>query len=77
MSSVKYSIPEQVKAAFNAAFAGRNKSAIVAELMRAAIERKACSVRSQQAIARILARRPKAPFRGTPTLTAARVADRA
>lgn len=41
MSSVKYSIPEQVKAAFNAAFAGRNKSAIVAELMRAAIERKA------------------------------------
>ena len=39
MATVNFSIPEQVKQAFNAAFAGQNKSAIVAELMREAIER--------------------------------------
>ena len=77
MATVNFSIPEQVKEAFNAAFAGQNKSAIVAELMREAVEREARRVRSQQAIERILARRPKAPLRGAATLAAARRAGRA
>jgi len=77
MATVNFSVPEQVKEAFNATFAGQNKSAIVAELMREAIEREARRVRSQQAINRILARRPKAPLRSTTTLAAARRAGRA
>lgn len=71
MASVNFSIPDEVKQAFNAAFAGRNESAIVADLMREAIERQAHRERSRQAIARILARRPKAPLRRVATLNAA------
>ena len=48
----------------------------MAELMRDAIEREARRERSRQAIARILARRPKAPLRGVGTLAAARHAGR-
>ena len=77
MATVNFSVPGQVKEAFNATFAGQNKSAIVAELMREAVEREARRVRSQQAVERILARRPKAPTRGTATLAAARRAGRA
>ena len=76
MATINFSIPDQVKEAFNAAFAGQNKSGIVAELMREAIERDARRVRSQEAVERILARRPKAPLRGTATLAAARRAGR-
>ena len=77
MATINFSIPDQVKEAFNAAFTGQNKSAIVAELMREAIEREARRVRSQEAIGRILERRPKAPLRGTATLATARRAGRA
>lgn len=38
MATINFSIPDEVKQAFNAAFAGQNKSAIVAELMREAVE---------------------------------------
>jgi phosphopantetheine adenylyltransferase len=76
MATINFSIPDEVKQAFNAAFAGQNKSAIVAELMREAIEREARRERSRQAIARILSRRPNAPLRGVATLAAARRAGR-
>ena len=38
MGVMNFSIPDDVKEAFNAAFEGQNKSAIVAELMRRAVE---------------------------------------
>lgn len=72
MATVNFSIPEHVKEAFNAAFAWQNKSAIVAELMREAVEREALRRHSQQAIERILSRRPRAPLRNASTLAAAR-----
>ena len=57
MAVVNFSVPEKVKRMFNAAFAGRNKSAIIAELMvRAVEEQKARRVR-EKAIDRLLARR--------------------
>ena len=40
MSTVNFSVPEEVKDAFNAAFEGQNKSAIIADLMREAVERR-------------------------------------
>ena len=39
MAFVNYSVPDDVKEAFNIAFAGKNKSAVVADLMREAVER--------------------------------------
>ncbi|MGH6814392.1 MAG: hypothetical protein ACREC6_01670 [Hyphomicrobiaceae bacterium] len=38
MTTMNFSIPDDVKEAFNETFKGKNKSAIVAELMRRAIE---------------------------------------
>ncbi len=38
MSTVNYSVPEEIKAAFNKTFEGQDKSAIVAELMRKAVQ---------------------------------------
>ncbi len=38
MAIVNFSVPDDVKAAFDRTFAGRNKSALVAELMRRAVQ---------------------------------------
>ncbi len=37
MATMNFSIPDEIKQAFNREFAGRNKSAIVSELMQQAI----------------------------------------
>lgn len=37
MSTMHFRIPDDIKAAFNRELAGRNKSAVVAELMRRAV----------------------------------------
>lgn len=38
MAMVNYSIPDDVKELFNTAFSGRNRSAVVSDLMRQAAE---------------------------------------
>lgn len=38
MATVNFSIPEDVKAAFDKTFAGQNKSAVLTELMRRAVQ---------------------------------------
>lgn len=50
MATVNFSVPDDVKAAFNEAFKGENKSAVLAELMRQAIEDKARRERRKQAV---------------------------
>ncbi len=61
MPTVNFSVPEDIKNAFNLTFEGQNKSAIIAELMREAVERAQNQQRSQDAYQRILARRQSAP----------------
>jgi hypothetical protein len=39
MATMNFSIPNEIKQAFNREFAGQNKSAIVAELMQQAVDR--------------------------------------
>jgi hypothetical protein len=39
MATVNFSVPDEVKEAFNNAFHGQNKSAIIADLMHEAVER--------------------------------------
>lgn len=61
MSTINFSVPEAVKQAFNETFEGRNKSAVIAELMLEAVERVRAEQRSQKAYRSILARRKRAP----------------
>ena len=39
MATVNFSVPDDVKVAFDKAFVGQNKSAIIADLMRGAARR--------------------------------------
>lgn len=61
MSTVNFSVPEDVKEAFNVTFEGQNKSAVIADLMREAVERAQSKQRSKDAYLNILARRQHAP----------------
>jgi metal-responsive CopG/Arc/MetJ family transcriptional regulator len=62
MATINFSVPEDVKAAFNETFNHQNKSAVITELMREAVERARSRQRSQGAIANILSRRDDAPL---------------
>ena len=61
MATINFSVPEDVKTAFNETFKGRNKSAVIAELMREAVERVRRRQKGQEAIDRILRRRRRMP----------------
>jgi metal-responsive CopG/Arc/MetJ family transcriptional regulator len=72
MATVNFSVPDDVKEAFNEAYKGRNKSAVITELMREAVERAERKQGSHDAIARILERRKHAPAVTDEELRAAR-----
>lgn len=57
MAIVNFSVPEKVKRMFNVAFAGRNKSAVIAELMVRAVQEHKARLMREQAIDRLLTRR--------------------
>lgn len=77
MATVNFSVPDDVKEAFNATFDGQNKSAIIADLMREAIERAERRRRHVDAIDRILERRRRAPAITEKQFRAARHGGRA
>jgi len=56
-STVNFSVPEEVKQAFNEAFAGENKSAVIARLMERAIEERQQRLRRAAAIDALLDQR--------------------
>jgi len=72
MATVNYSVPDEVKEAFNVAYQGKNKSAVIADLMREAIERAERKQRSHEAITRIIERRKHAPVISDNEIHAAR-----
>lgn len=72
MATVNFSVPDDVRDAFNATFEGQNKSAVIAGLMREAVAREARRRRSAEAIERILSERVGAPVRTTAQILAAR-----
>ena len=76
MSTVNFSVPEEIKQVFNETFEGQNKSAIIADLMLEAIERARSRERSLAAYKRILKRRPTAPVVTQSQVRAARAAGR-
>ena len=72
MATVNFSVPENVKRVFNAAFADRNKSAIIAELMLRAVEEQRVQQARAKAIDRLLARRSTKPVVTDAAIRAAR-----
>ena len=76
MATVNFSVPEDVKASFNRAFKGRNKSAVIAELMREAVDRVRRRQDSRAAIERILTRRRTALVLGGEELRTIRGTER-
>ena len=76
MPTVNFSVPEDVKDAFNATFEGQNKSAVIADLMREAVARAAAQKRSEAAYRRILKQRLSAPEVNIDVITASRIEGR-
>lgn len=72
MATVNFSVPEEIKKAFNETFRGANKSAVIAELMREAVERAHRRQASHDAIGRILQRHRGTPVRSDDALRRAR-----
>lgn len=62
MATVNFSVPDEVKDAFNRVFAKENKSAIIASLMREAVDRVEARNRAREAASRIVERRKHAPL---------------
>ena len=77
MATVNFSVPEEVKEAFNQAFDGQNKSAIIAELMRRAVEDAQRRRNRAAAIARLGARRKMRPAAQDAAIRKARESGRA
>jgi hypothetical protein len=76
MATVIFSVPDEVKEAFDAAFAGRNKSAVIAQLMSRAIEERARQVRRADLYRKLTARRAKRPTVSRAKVSTARTSDR-
>jgi metal-responsive CopG/Arc/MetJ family transcriptional regulator len=53
MATMNFSIPDDVKEAFNQAFEGENKSAVITRLIRRAIEEKERNQRAQGLVERL------------------------
>ena len=76
MATMNFSVPEDVKQAFNATFAGQNKSAVLTQMLRSAIEQVQEQRQREAAAANILKLRATAPVRSSTQLAAARRAGR-
>jgi len=61
MATVNYSVPDEVKKLFNAAFVGANRSAVISELMRQAAERELSLKHRREAVDALLAECSKTP----------------
>lgn len=61
MATMNFSVPDEVKEAFNRTFAHQNKSAIVTRLLQEAIAQAQRKEQSDAAFTRILQRRQTAP----------------
>jgi hypothetical protein len=64
MATVNFSVPDEIKQAFNRTFAGRNKSAVIAELMMRAVEEERQAAVRARAMDELLARRAERPSVG-------------
>jgi hypothetical protein len=76
MAFVNFSVPDEVKAAFDRAFQGRNKSAVIAELMKKAVAEREREERRLALFETLTARRALRPAVKTRRLREARIRGR-
>lgn len=76
MATVNFSVPEEVKREFQATFAGENRSAIIADLMRRAVAERRRRERRAHAIDRLLDLRQRIPAASAEQVHRARRAER-
>jgi hypothetical protein len=57
MATVNFSVPDEVKAEFDKAFGGQNKSSIIAELMRRAVREREREIRRSRVFRQLSRRR--------------------
>lgn len=76
MATVNFSVPSEIREAFDAAFAGENKSAVIAKLMARAVEERARKTRRADLYRRLTADRSKRPSVSSTQMAKARVKGR-
>lgn len=76
MATVNFSVPEDVKEAFNRTFRGENKSAILTRLMKEAVENRERALRRKAAVEAILAARNEGESFSDRDIRGARTAGR-
>ena len=72
MATVSFSVPDEVKDAFDEALTDCDKSAVIADLMREALDRVRRKERSRNAVGRIRERRRGRPAQSNEMIRSAR-----
>jgi hypothetical protein len=62
VATVNFSVPDEVKEAFDRAFGDQNKSSIIAELMRRAVRERQLKIRREKLFRQMSATRAKRPM---------------
>ncbi len=76
MATVKFSVPDDVKSAFDKTFGDQNKSAIVAELMQRAVREQQLHLRREKLFHKLSVSRPARSSVSSKQIHKARVAER-
>lgn len=76
MATVNFSVPDDVKAAFDRTFEGKNKSAVIAELMRRAVAEVEREQRRAELFRQLTERRRRRPAATDKAVSAARKSGR-
>ena len=76
MATVNFSVPDEVKVAFDRAFGDQNKSAIIADLMRKAVADANRRKQREEIFRKLTQRRAQRPSVSNEEARAARIAGR-
>jgi Arc/MetJ family transcription regulator len=76
MATVNFSVPDEVKAAFDKTFGDQNKSSIVADLMRRAVRERELQIRRNRVFRQLSSTRAIRPSFSGEEIRKARAADR-
>jgi hypothetical protein len=76
MATVNFSVPDEVKAAFDKAFGDQNKSSIIAELMRRAVRERRLQIRRERLFRQLSGARVNRPSFTGEEIRKARASER-
>jgi Arc/MetJ family transcription regulator len=76
VATVNFSVPDDVKAAFDRTFGDQNKSSIVADLMRRAVRERHLQIKREKLFRQLGAARPSRATSTSEQIKRSRAADR-